>query len=286
MVLWVVLKSRCFCKCYAMNLIEKILIAVIAASLLNVQGAVAIKLKDIFKYDVPLLIILKYLSCPEEVNLLEAIQNLEGMERAIVLITNDVADKVSHIDFPFVPETVWIDGLSNCLQEDVVHDGQWFTIRGIPLSGLLSYCPIDRFEINLVRSVVFYNCDIKPWSGEQWTIAGQRKDGIVFFIEGGVSESTTMDSTGKILLAPSWMELIKNLDLYDVMCLFNGCKISNDIRGLIMSCVSSESDISRIVMNILCEILNGKQKEIQDSIRQSRLQKTPFLQSFTPSYIN
>ncbi|WOG26896.1 hypothetical protein [Endozoicomonas sp. 8E] len=270
-----------------MNLIEKIFIAVTVFFLLNVQGVVAINLKDVFKYDVPLLIILNYLSCPEEVNLVEAIQDLEGMKRAVVLVTNDIADKVSHIDFSFVPETVWVDGLSNCLQEDIIrHDSQWFIIKGVPLSGLLSYSPIDRFEIDLVQSVVFYNCDIEPWTGEQWSIAGQRKDGIVFFIEGGVVDSTSVDTAGKILLAPSWMELIKNLDLYDAICLFSGCKISEGMRLLIVSCISSTSDISRIVMNILCEILSGKQKEIQDSIRQCKLQKTPVSESLTPSYIN
>lgn len=270
-----------------MNLIKNLLIAVIAAFLLNVKDAVAINLKDVFKYDVPFLIILNYLSCPEEVNLFEAIQGVEGMERAILLLTNDIADKVSHIDFSFVPETIWVDGLSSCLQEDIIHhDSGSFTIRGVPLSGLLSYSPIHRFEVDLVHSVVFYNCDTEPWIGEQWTIAGQRKDGIVFFIEGGVVDSTSDDTAGKILLAPSWMELIKNLDLYDAVSLFNGCKISDDMRLLIISCVGSTSDISRIVMNILCEILNGKQKEIQDSIRQCKLQKTPVLESLTPSYIN
>ncbi|WP_252176733.1 hypothetical protein [Endozoicomonas sp. 4G] len=270
-----------------MNLIKNSLIAVIGTFLLNVQCAVAIHLKDVLKHDAPLLIILNYLICPEEVNLIEAIQDVEGMERAIVLVTNDIADKVSHIDFSFVPETTWVNGLSKCLQEDIIHhNSEWFTIKGIPSSDLLSYSPIDRFEIDLVHSVVFYNCDIEPWIGEQWSIAGQRKDGIVFFIEGGVVDSTSVDTSGKILLAPSWIELIKNLDLYDATCLFNGCKTSEDMKLFIVSCVSSTSDISRIVINILCKILSGKQKQIQDSIRQCRLQKTPVSESITPSYIN
>ncbi len=287
MIVWAVLKLRYLYKCHAMNLIEKILVAVIATFLLNVQGAVAINLKDVFKYDVPLLIILNYLSCPEEVNLIEAIQDVEGMERAIVLVTNDVADKVSHIDFSFVSETIWVNGLKNCLQEDIIRlDDQSFTIKGVPLPGLLSYSPIDKFEVKLVQSVVLYDCEIKSWVGEQWSIAGQRKDGVVFFIEGGVVDSTTYDTEGTILLAPSWLELIKNLDLYDAICLFNGCKISQDMRLLIVSCISSTSDISRIVMSILCEIISGKQKEIQEIIRQCKLQKTLVSEFLTLSYIN